>query len=147
MHPVQFYLPYAFRMLLQPNSVCSTQAGTQIQIACAYRIEDTLVPSSKIVEGICCVIIFGSHQPGEICIKGILRRTSHCAVSGRFLPPFFLGGTQHPLHISSRIAGQDELLRAYQARARRTASSGVRTEVDQLLHVDSMVEGRFSPVR
>ena len=37
----------------------------------------------------------------EICLNpavAILRRTSHCAVTARFLPPFFLAVHNTPLH-------------------------------------------------
>ena len=38
----------------------------------------------------------------EICFNpavAILRRTLHCGETARFLPPFFIGGTQHPLDL------------------------------------------------
>ena len=46
----------------------------------------------------------------KICLNpaaAILRRTSHCAETARFLPPplFFFGGTQHPLVKGSLHAG------------------------------------------
>ena len=51
----------------------------------------------------------------EICFNPavvILRRTSHCGETARFLPPFFIGGTQHPLTGQSMHRYLDRVLGA-----------------------------------
>ena len=53
-----------------------------------------------------CINAYRQAHDREICfnpVVAILRRTSHCGETARFLPPFFIGGTQHPLIRRSEV--------------------------------------------